>query len=101
MIITGGDVKKYGISEAEVYGKILEDMGVKKDDLILEPKSLNTYQNARYTKRITQNLPYKQYLLVTSSIHMERSLLYFNYFNINVVPAISDSPKHNRKLDTS
>lgn len=93
IIITGGDVRKYGTSEAEVYGKTLEDMGVNKDDLILETNSLNTYQNAEYTKKIVQHLPYKQYLLVTSSLHMERSLIYFNRFGINVIPAISDTPK--------
>ncbi|GGG07187.1 hypothetical protein GCM10010995_25900 [Cysteiniphilum litorale] len=93
IIITGGDVRKYGVSEAQVYGRVLEDMGVNKDDLILESKSLNTYQNAEYTKSITKNLPYSNYLLVTSSLHMSRSLLYFDQFAIKAIPAVSDSPK--------
>ncbi|WP_162896641.1 YdcF family protein [Cysteiniphilum halobium] len=93
IIITGGDVRKYGVSEAQVYAKILEDMGVKKDDLILESKSLNTYQNAEYTKDITKKLPYSNYLLVTSSLHMNRSLFYFDQFNIKTIPAISDTSK--------
>ena len=46
-----------------------------------------------FTKEIIKNLPYDNYLLVTSGIHMKRSLLYFKSFNINVIPAISDDPK--------
>ncbi|WP_395946535.1 YdcF family protein [Caedibacter taeniospiralis] len=93
IIVTGGDVRKYGISEAEVYSRTLEEMGVDKSDLLLEKSSLNTYQNAEYTKEIIKNLPYNEYLLVTSSIHMKRSLLYFEHFKINVTPAISDNPQ--------
>ena len=93
IIVSGGDVKGYGKSEAEVYAKILKESGIPTKDIILENKSLNTYQNAEYTKEIIKNLPYDNYLLVTSGIHMKRSLLYFKSFNINVIPAISDDPK--------
>ena len=93
IIISGGDVKNLGKSEAEVYAKILIELGVPSKSIILESKSLNTYQNAQYTKEITNDLPYNKYILVTSGIHMKRSLLYFKSFNINVIPAISDDPK--------
>lgn len=93
IIISGGDVKGYGKSEAETYAKILKESGIPAKDIILENKSLNTYQNAGYTKEIIKDLPYDNYLLVTSGIHMKRSLLYFKSFNINVIPAISDDPK--------
>jgi len=93
IIVSGGDVKGYGKSEAEVYAKVLKELGIPDKDIILENKSLNTYQNAQYTKEITQKLSYKKYILVTSSIHMKRSLIYFRNFNIDVIPAISDDPK--------
>ena len=93
IIVSGGDVKAYGKSEAEVYAKILEKSGIPAKDIILENKSLNTYQNAGYTKEIIKDLPYDKYLLVTSGIHMKRSLLYFKSFSINVIPASSDDPK--------
>ena len=94
IIITGGDVKKINISEAEVYGKVLEQLGVEKNDLILETKSLNTYKNAQYTKQITTKLPYSQYILVTSAIHMKRALLFFKHFGIKVIPSVSDTPRN-------
>ncbi len=93
VIITGGDVRKYGISEAQLYGQILETLGVNKDDLIFEKESLNTYQNAKYTKEIVDKLPYKEYLLVTSAIHMKRATIYFKNFDIPIIPAISDNPQ--------
>lgn len=93
IIISGGDVRKFGTSEAAVYGDILKDMGVSKADLVLENKSLNTYQNAKYTKKLIKNQLCKEYVLVTSALHMKRSMLYFQYFGIEAIPAISDNPR--------
>lgn len=101
IIISGGDPKSYGQSEAEVYEKVLEQLGVPKKDIILENKSLNTYQNARYVSKIIKKLPYKEYILVTSGIHMKRSILYFEYFGVEVIPAISEKPVLMMWLPTS
>ena len=92
VIISGGDPYGFGTSEASVYGNLLQQLGVLPEDIILEGKSHNTYQNAEFTKKITAKLPFEHYLLVTSGIHMRRSLLYFGYLGIEVIPAISDNP---------
>ena len=92
VIISGGDPSRHGASEALVYGNLLQRLGVLPEDIILEDQSYNTYQNAEFTKKIIAKLPFKQYLLVTSGIHMRRSLLYFGYSGIEVIPAISDNP---------
>ena len=92
LIISGGDPNHLGTSEALVYGNLLQQLGVLPEDIILEDESLNTYQNAEFTKKIIAKLPFKQYLLVTSGIHMRRSVLYFGYLGIEVIPAISDAP---------
>ncbi len=92
IFVSGGDPEKNGISEAEVYSRILQQMGVNSRDLVLETTSHNTYQNAKFIKPIIEKYQFKQYLLVTSGLHMKRSLLYFQNFGIDVIPAISDKP---------
>lgn len=62
------------------------------DSLILvENKSKNTIENARFSKELLskQHLP-PPYLLVTSAFHMRRSLMIFKHAGIDVVPYSSN-----------
>lgn len=90
IIITGGDATKTGKSEADLYQQNLISLGVNTTDIELENRSMNTYQNAEFTSNILQNKKPDQIILVTSALHMKRSLLYFNQFNITATPAPSD-----------
>lgn len=90
VIISGGDPLKNGKSEAEVYQSELYDYGVAPLDIILESKSLNTYQNAKFTNEILKSSHYDRIVLVTSGIHIKRAVLDFSHFGINVIPAPSD-----------
>lgn len=90
IIISGGDAFKNGSSEAEVYKKYLEDLGVTPNNIIEESKSMNTWQNAQFTSRIIKDTLYDRVVLVTSGIHLKRSELYFSHFGINVIPVRSD-----------
>jgi uncharacterized SAM-binding protein YcdF (DUF218 family) len=90
VIISGGDALKVGISEAVVYQKSLLQLGVHARDIILEANSLNTYQNAEFTSAILKMNKFDQLLLVTSGVHMKRSLLYFKHFAISLQPAVAD-----------
>ncbi len=84
--------------EAELLGKYLISIGVNKDDILLESKSRNTYENALFSKELIQdNLSFKKILLVTSAIHMKRSLLCFNKQGIAVIPFSVDGVE-NRKF---
>ncbi len=40
----------------------------------------NTKQNAQYVKEIVENEGFKTIILVTSAVHMTRSLNYFNKY---------------------
>ena len=52
--------------------------GVPADDIILENNARNTYENATLSAAILQNeFPGKRHLVITSAVHLRRSLLCF------------------------
>ena len=85
IIISGGDYLGRE-SEAEVTARFLLGLGVRKDDLILEPRSADTHENARYTREICEKYGFRRIILVTSAYHMKRSMIVFRKFVGPVVP---------------
>ena len=69
---------------------ILELMDIRQEDLILESRSFNTHENAVFTKEILQALNINKILLVTSAVHMPRSIAIFRHENIDAIPAPTD-----------
>ena len=100
IILTGGRIQWYGgeSSEARSMATILELMGIPRDVMVLESRSLNTYENAVYTKEILNQKNIKQILLVTSAAHMPRSLAIFKKQGINAIPAPTDFMISERNL---
>ncbi|MFW6296049.1 MAG: YdcF family protein [Halothece sp.] len=92
IIASGGriDWRGGGPSEASDMAQLLEMMGVPPSNIILEPNSFNTYQNAVYVKEILQEKGIQQILLVTSAFHMPRSLKIFQKQGIDAIPAPTD-----------
>ncbi len=73
--------------ESPVIEQILISCGVKKDDIIKESESRNTWENAVYSAELI-NESYKgsRVLLITSAWHMRRSIACFNAAGLNAVP---------------
>lgn len=90
IIITGGKVFKTTGREADIAKKSLINMGIAEDKILIEDESLNTTQNAKYTKVILDKYNFKSPILVTSAFHMERAVIQFKKFNINVLPFPTD-----------
>jgi uncharacterized SAM-binding protein YcdF (DUF218 family) len=90
VVVTGGDPQHHGASEASVYGVQLQRLGVDSTDIMIEGRSLNTWQNAQYTAALLGTRPVEQVFLVTSGIHLRRSLLYFGHFGIHGQPVRAD-----------
>ena len=86
IVVTGGDPQHHGATEADVYGALLQRLGVESSDLLLETRSQNTWQNAQYTAALLKSHPAEQVFLVTSSFHLRRSVLYFGRFGIQGQP---------------
>jgi uncharacterized SAM-binding protein YcdF (DUF218 family) len=90
VFITGGDPQHHGNAEAAVYGAVLRQLGLDPADLVLEERSLNTFENAQYTAPLLESHKVDQVLLVTSGVHLRRSLLYFGHFGVTARPVRAD-----------
>nr|MCU0536843.1 YdcF family protein [Hydrococcus sp. Prado102] len=92
IIASGGriDWNSAGQPEAADMAQLLEMMGVPKDAIVQEPDSLNTYQNAVNVKKILDEKGIQKILLVTSALHMPRSLLIFQRQKIEAIAAPTD-----------
>ncbi len=90
VLISGGDANHLGRSEAEAYGASLLKLGVAPDDLMLEPRSMNTWQNAQFSAPKLREYGAQQVLLVSSAIHLRRAMLYFAHFDIHPLPVRGD-----------
>lgn len=77
ILISGdsGYVTDRGLNEAEQLKDVLMEWGLPEEDLIVEPYSRNTHENAKESAKILkENYPeLSKYLLVTSSSHMRRA----------------------------
>lgn len=82
IVSSGGDPRGFGKSEAELYAEALERLGAARSDLIVEGRSMNTWQNAQFTAEILVGQQPDHVALVTSGLHVRRSLMYFAHFGV-------------------
>jgi len=89
ILLSGGSISylnKGTTTPAEEMASILTAVGVPKEALWLETTSQNTYENALYSKEILANNEIERILLVTSAMHMPRSVALFEKQGIEVIP---------------
>ena len=90
LLVSGGDPSHMGTALAASYGKVLRELGVLADDLILESRSNNTWQNAQFSRPLLAKLDAPKIWLVSSAWHLHRSVLYFDHFGIVATPVRAD-----------
>lgn len=92
VIVSGGRIswRGKGGSESADMATILSQMGVPASAIIQDPDSFNTYENAVNVRKILETRGIRRVLLVTSAMHMPRSLLIFKHQGIAVIPAPTD-----------
>lgn len=94
VLLTGGSIEwltPEGISaEAKDMGRLMDFLGVPAEALWLEPRSRNTYENAVYSREILENEGVSDILLVTSAMHMPRSLALFEQQGLQTTAAPTD-----------
>lgn len=106
VIVSGGRIDWFGAGPAESanMAELLEAMGVPSSAILQDPTSLNTYENGVNVKKILDAQGMHQILLVTSAMHMPRSLLIFKRLGIEAIPAPADflvSEQDLRELQSS
>ena len=77
-------------SEADDMQAFAVAMGVPEAAILLEGTSLNTRQNAVNVRQILDEQSINSVLLVTSAMHMPRSVAIFQKLGIDVIPAPTD-----------
>lgn len=90
ILLSGGKVYDDTGAEAQIAARILRSLGVAEKDILVESKSINTNQNARFSAEILQEKGLSHPILVTSAFHMRRSVLNFREYGVEVVPYPSD-----------
>jgi uncharacterized SAM-binding protein YcdF (DUF218 family) len=92
VIASGGrvDWRGGGPSESGDMAEVLETLGVPTSAILQDPSSLNTYQNAVNVRQIMKERDIQRVLLVTSAMHMPRSLRIFQRQGIEAIPAPTD-----------
>ncbi|CAB1063920.1 Membrane Protein Functionally coupled to the MukBEF Chromosome Partitioning Mechanism [Olavius sp. associated proteobacterium Delta 1] len=83
-LILSGGVGRDPISDAELMAALSIALGIPENDIILESKSRNTYQEAIYIKPIVKD---QKFILVTSANHMPRSMALFKKLAMKPIPA--------------
>lgn len=101
VIASGGRIewRGGGPSESADMAQILEVLGVPPTAILQDPTSLNTYQNAVNVQQILEERGLDRILLVTSAMHMPRSLAIFQHLGIDAIPAPTDFLVTQQELD--
>jgi len=93
LIVTGGRAEwlgEGGNPESEDMAAIAEFVGVPNSAIVQESQSFNTRDNAVNTQQILQKKGLNKILLVTSALHMPRSVEIFRRLAIETIPAPTD-----------
>jgi uncharacterized SAM-binding protein YcdF (DUF218 family) len=101
IIVSGGAIawKGGGNPESEDLTSLLTRMGVPAENIIQESESYNTRDNAVYVKKILKAQNFKTILLVTSAMHMPRSMAIFKHLGIKAIAAPTDYHISQLELD--
>ena len=75
IIFTGGTPKKGYSTEAEVGAKWAMKNGVKKQDILLEPNSRNTFDNLKNSAEIAKRAKLHTFIVVSDPYHIARAKL--------------------------
>lgn len=92
VVVTGGHLPWTDTyrSPADDMLDLLVFMGVPEKDVILEGQSVNTYENALFTRELLSGTGIEEIILVTSAMHMPRSVPLFEAQGFTVIPAPTD-----------
>lgn len=87
IVFTGGSAALHGsrYTEAAAVKRFWRDVGLDNGDILYEDRSRNTYENAIFTRELVQPKQGERWLLVTSAIHMPRSIGIFRKAQFPVI----------------
>jgi uncharacterized SAM-binding protein YcdF (DUF218 family) len=92
IIVSGGHVNPFtpDKNENKIARDFLTKWGVPATDVSGEAASRDTFESAVQVQKLLKEKGYKRYLLVTSAVHMPRSMLVFGRLAPEPIPAPGD-----------
>ncbi len=84
IIVTGGTGEN-GFNEAKTMQQYLMQQGIPKNNILLEPKALNTFQSAKFVSKIIKEHGFEKVMVVSQYFHISRIQLAFEGFGIPFV----------------
>lgn len=87
-VSTGGSgiLLRQGLKEDQTVRAVLAQMGLPEGRVLYETDSRNTWENALYSQTIAAPKPGERWILVTSALHMPRSVGIFRQLGWPVIP---------------
>lgn len=93
-IIFTGYAGNTEIPTALMNAKLAKSLGVKQEDMIVNPQPKDTKEEAIFTKSVVGEDPF---VLVTSATHMPRAMILFKSLGLNPIAAPTNF--HKKKFD--
>lgn len=93
ILLSGGNIAWMGArstTPAEQMAEVLALMEIPQEVMLLQTESLNTYQDALYSSQMLKEMGITRIVLVTSALHMPRSVGLFEKQGMEVIPAPTD-----------
>jgi len=92
LVYSGGssDAQAEDRNEAHVARRFFVRLGIPAERIVLENRSLNTGENARFSGALLEPKPGQRWLLVTSAAHVPRAVGAFRHAGFDVVPYPTD-----------
>ncbi len=90
VILSAGKAYRTAGVESEITRMILLGVGILPTKIIVENQSINTTENAKYTKKLLAQYHFHRPVLVTSAFHMPRAVKQFTKTGITVIPFPTD-----------
>lgn len=76
IILTGGPTR-HGFVEAAVMARVAESQGIPESAIFVEPRAMDTIQNACYSERIMKEHGWRSAEVVSSDYHLPRAAMIF------------------------
>jgi uncharacterized SAM-binding protein YcdF (DUF218 family) len=88
LIFTGGSANLIGkeIAEGDVAEEFFSELDVPKDQVTIERKSRNTFENAEFVRALVEPKAGEKWILITSAFHMPRAVASFEKAGFDVTP---------------
>lgn len=103
LLFSGGKLGIDDFSEAEVMATVAAEMGLPKETMLLEPRSISTYENLIFSSTIAREKKLTSAIIVSDQYHLPRAALIAQKIGMtySLSPAINSpctTELHNRLL---